>query len=137
MTGSQGARLDTRLFYCSDAAGELLRSSLTLFVEKDAFHLYHPANAPTAVAEQKKAAESWAPRCTPTGQLAATLSVQLFAQTATPSAVQPLSNLLFNSARMQVRLARSRIIRLQTPAIDRKRMGAAQPQSGTLRAKER
>ena len=100
-------------------------------------HLYHPANAPTAVAEQKKAAESWAPRCTPTGQLAATLSVQLFAQTATPSAVQPLSNLLFNSARMQVRLARSRIIRLQTPAIDRKRMGAAQPQSGTLRAKER
>ena len=100
-------------------------------------HLYHPANAPTAVAEQKKAAESWAPRCTPTGQLAATLSVQLFAQTATPSAVQPLSNLLFNSARMQVRLARSRIIRLQTPAIDRRRMGAAKPQSGTLRAKER
>ena len=42
-TGSQGPRLETRLFYCSDVARELLRSSLTLFVEKDAFQLLHSA----------------------------------------------------------------------------------------------
>ena len=99
--------------------------------------LYHPANAPTTAAAQKKAAISCAPGSAPAVQLDAAPSVQLFAKTATPPAVQPLRSSLCSSARVQERLARSRIVRLHTPAFDRKRMGAAESQSGTVRAKGR
>ena len=102
-------------------------------------HLHHPANAPTVAAAQKKVASSCAPGSVPAVQLDATPSVQLFSLTATPPAVQPLRSSLCSAAHneLQERLARSRIVRLHTPAIDRKRMGAAESQSGTVRAKGR